>query len=131
MAGIVAFFDHFYLDRHFYKNGRGETVLLPFGRNRRGYLLPIDKEADVKRAMRLQFFASCIAAVPLAVLGLRMVALGYVGSWSGLLAMVLWFALFACMLIYARFNLFRGLRRADDASATGMSSEAPKDRERR
>lgn len=131
MARIVEFFDSFYLDRHFSKNRTGQTVLFPFGRNRRGYLLPADKEANVKRAMRLQLFASCIAAVPLATLGQRIALQGYVGTWSGLLAIALWFALFACMLIYARFSLVRGLTRAENAAATGMSSETHKERERR
>ena len=50
MAGLTGIFDDIYVKQLFQKNERGETVFYPFGLIGRGYLLPKEREADVRQA---------------------------------------------------------------------------------
>jgi len=63
MARITGIFDGLYVDQLFHKNERGETIYYPFGLMGRGYLLPSDREAQVRRATRRLTFFSLAAVV--------------------------------------------------------------------
>jgi hypothetical protein len=71
MAGLTSIFDDIYVKQLFHKNERGETVFYPFGLIGRGYLLPKEREASIRRAMRLQMFATLIAGIAFGLLVTR------------------------------------------------------------
>jgi len=113
MAGIIEFFDRIYLDRKFASGENGARVFFPFGRSCDGYILPLEREADIRRALRLQAIASCVAGLLFAFFGMSM-ATARANRWPWLdwIALFSWFALLAGIIIYARFSLVRGLERA-------------------
>ncbi|MFT3730330.1 MAG: hypothetical protein QM780_02740 [Hyphomicrobium sp.] len=102
-------FDRLYLNRHFLKNQRGEIVFYPFGRRRRGYFLPADKESDMKQAMRLQVIAFIIAILALTFLSIRLAVKGFGVSWLDEFGLGAWFALILCLVAYSRIRLVHGL----------------------
>lgn len=116
MTGIIRFFDYICLNRHFATNADGDTVLYPFGRRWRGYLLPAEKESDVRRAMRVQAVASWTVALFFVLIGAGAAAEGFGATSDCWFLVFLWLVLTGGVLIYSRFSLVRGLARVSDAS---------------
>ncbi|WP_439541854.1 hypothetical protein [Hyphomicrobium sp.] len=67
-------FDGLYVDQLFHKNERGETIFYPFGLMGRGYLLPADREAGMRRSMRWLMAFSLLFGGFFGVVVLRMLA---------------------------------------------------------
>ena len=87
MAGLTGIFDDIYVKQLFQKNERGETVFYPFGLIGRGYLLPKEREADVRQATRLLTLASLIASISLGPLVTRVSGSAHSVSLGGWLAL--------------------------------------------
>lgn len=109
---LTRFFDRLCLDRYFTKNASGDTVLFPFTRIGRGYVLPADKETGVRRALRVQIIASWIAMLSFGILGVWMAMASEKQAWHDWFTIVSWFVFIVAYLIYSRFSLVRGLVRA-------------------
>ncbi|WP_409562814.1 hypothetical protein [Hyphomicrobium sp. MC8b] len=112
MIAITEFFDRLCLDRHFANDASGDTLVFPFARRGRGYLLPADKETGVRRALRVQIIASWIAMLSFCIFGVWMTISTEKQAWHDWLAIVSWLAFIIAYLIYSRFSLVRGLARA-------------------
>lgn len=67
-------FDGLYVDQLFHKNERGETIFYPFGLMGRGYLLPVEREAGMRRSMRWLMMISLLFGGLFGVIVLRMLA---------------------------------------------------------
>lgn len=65
-------FDGLYVDQLFHKNDRGETIFYPFGLMGRGYLLPAEREAEMRRSMRWLMVFSLLFGGGFGVVLLRM-----------------------------------------------------------
>jgi hypothetical protein len=72
-ANVSNIFDGLYVDQLFHKNDRGETIFYPFGLMGRGYLLPVEREAEMRRSMRWLMAFSLLLGGGFGVVLLRMV----------------------------------------------------------
>lgn len=119
MAGLTGIFDDIYVKQLFQKNERGETVFYPFGLIGRGYLLPKEREADVRQAMRLQMLATVIASISFGLLVTRISDSAYSISLIGWLVLGAIFAAILAGTIYLPFRLAAGLEPAGERVAVG------------
>jgi hypothetical protein len=119
MASLTGIFDDIYVKQLFQKNERGETVFYPFGLIGRGYLLPKDREADLRRATRLLTLASLIVSISLGLLAARVSGSTHSLPLSGWLALGVIFAAILAVTIYLEFRLAAGLESAGERIAAG------------
>jgi hypothetical protein len=119
MAGLTGIFDDIYVKQLFQKNERGETVFYPFGLIGRGYLLPKEREADVRQATRLLTLASLIASISLGLLVTRVSGSAHSVSLGGWLALGAIFSAILAATIYFQFRLAAGLESAGERVAAG------------
>lgn len=73
MPGMVRIFDGLYVDQLFQKNERGETVFYPHGLLGRGYLLPAEREAGIRRRMRLIMLLALVIGISFGLLVVRLI----------------------------------------------------------
>lgn len=69
--GIKSIFDGLYVDQLFQKDERGRTVFYPHGLMGRGYRLPADREARVRRSMRRLLLVALVLGISFGLLVLR------------------------------------------------------------
>lgn len=69
--GIKSIFDGLYVDQLFQKDERGQTVFYPHGLMGRGYRLPADREARVRRSMRRLLLVALVLGISFGLLVLR------------------------------------------------------------
>lgn len=86
MAGIVRIFDGLYVDQLFQKNERGETVFYPHGLLGRGYLLPADREAGIRRRMRMLVLMALAIGISVGLLVVKIIEEARTLPLTGLLA---------------------------------------------
>ena len=65
-------FDGLYVDQLFHKGERGETIFYPFGLMGRGYLLPAEREASMRRSMRWLMIGSLVFGGSFGAVALRL-----------------------------------------------------------
>ncbi len=117
MAGLTGIFDDIYIKQLFQKNERGETVFYPFGLMGRGYLLPKEREADIRRATRLQMLATLIASISFGLLVTQVSGSNHPVSPGGWLILgTLCVAIFAAT-IWSQLRLSAGLEPAGERIA--------------
>lgn len=69
--GIKSIFDGLYVDQLFQKDECGRTVFYPHGLMGRGYRLPADREARVRRSMRRLLLVALVLGISFGLLVLR------------------------------------------------------------
>ena len=110
---VTRMFDALFVNQLFGTNARGETVFYPNGRAARGYLVPAEREADVKSGVRRLALNTLVGAILLAVVLPRTIE-----AWLGMTMPLGWFIAYALVafsvafgaIIYALSRLTVGLQ---------------------
>lgn len=118
MAWLASSFDRIFLDPFFAKTDGDVLIFYPFTKMGDGYELPVHREADIRRALRVHVVAFGVVTLWLAFL-LSSFALDHSSeALSVRLAHISWFVFLAVVLIYWRVKLAR--------RAGSSAPEAPK-----
>jgi hypothetical protein len=115
MAWLARSFDRIFLDPFFAKTDGDVLIFYPFTKMGDGYELPVHREADIRRALRVHVVAFGVVTLWLAFV-LSSFALDRSSeALSVRLAHMSWFVFLAVVLIYWRVKLARAGLSAPEA----------------